>query len=103
VARLRISLNEGSLLRRTVLHVGAFVLGTAAFLALASFLLVTIMKSVLPSEQSDSAASSDSEEEAPANAVLSPSAKPGATKPPRPPRKKRSAASAAPQPTAEEE
>ena len=103
MARLRISLNEGSLLRRTVLHVGAFVLGTAAFLALASFLLVTIMKSVLPSEQSDSAAPSDSDEETAANAALSPSAKPGATKPPRPPRKKRLAAPAAPQPTAEDE
>lgn len=90
----RFSLNEGSLLRRTVLHVGAFVLGTAAFLALASFLLVTIMKSVLPSEQS--ASSDDSGETAT-------SAKPAAGKPPRPPRKKRLAAPAAPQPTAEDE
>ena len=98
MARLRISLNEGSLLRRTVLHVGAFVLGTAAFLALASFLLVTIMKSVLPSEQSLSAsAPSDSDEE------TATTAKPGATKPPKPPRKKRLAAPAAPQPTAEDE
>jgi hypothetical protein len=97
VARLRISLNEGSLLRRTILHVGAFVLGTAAFLAVASFLLVTIMKSVLPSEQSDSAAPSDSEEE------TATTAKPSTAKPPRPPRKKRSAAPAAPQPTAEDE
>lgn len=90
----RFSLNEGSLLRRTVLHVGAFVLGTAAFLALASFLLVTIMKSVLPSEQD---ASSDGSGE------TATSAKPAAGKPPRPPRKKRLTAPAAPQPTAEDE
>jgi hypothetical protein len=98
VARFRISLNDGSLLRRTVLHVGAFVLGTAAFLALASFLLVTIMKSVLPSEQDATAAASDSDEEAAATT------KPTAGKPPRPPRTKRApSAAAAPQPSADDE
>lgn len=96
MARLGLSLNEGSLLRRTLLHVGAFVLGTAAFLAFTSFLLVTIMKAVLPSGEEAAETPSDSGEEA------ATTAKPAAGKPPRPPRKKRAPA-AAPQPTAAEE
>jgi hypothetical protein len=67
VARFKLSLNEGSLLRRTVLHVGAFVLGTAAFLALSSFLLVTLLKGLLPSEKSATSTSEDSSEEAAAS------------------------------------
>jgi hypothetical protein len=96
VARFRISLNEGSLLRRTVLHVGAFVLGTAAFLAVTSFLLVTIMKSVLPSVDTTSSPDDSGEEAAT-------TAKPGAGKPPRPPKKKRGSAPAASQPPAAED
>ena len=88
MARFRISLNEGSLLRRTALHVGAFVLGTAAFLALASFLLITVMKSVLPSEHSADS-SDDSAEDA------ATTSKPAAGKPPRP-KKKRPSAQAGP-------
>lgn len=41
--------NEGSLLRRTLLHVGTFALGSAAFVAIVSFVLVTAAKSLLPS------------------------------------------------------
>lgn len=95
MARLRLSLNEGSLLRRTVLHVAAFVLGTAAFLALASFLLVTILKGLMPSEKD---ASSDSGDE-------SATTTPTTSRPARPPRKKRGAppAAPAPAPAAEDE
>lgn len=78
------------------MHVGAFVLGTAAFLALASFLLVTIMKSILPSEQ-DAAPAGAGEEDA------ATTAKPGAPKLPRPPRKRRAPTPAAPSPSSEDE
>lgn len=90
MARLRLSLNEGSLLRRTALHVAAFVLGTAAFLALASFLLVTVLKGVMSPDKASSADDSGDD-----SATTATSAGP---KPPRPPRKKRSAAPAAPAP-----
>jgi hypothetical protein len=45
---LRVGFNEGSLLRRTLLHVGTFVAGTVAFVAIASFVLVSITKGLLP-------------------------------------------------------
>ncbi len=90
MARLRLSLNEGSLLRRTVLHVVAFVLGTAAFLALTSFLLVTILKSALDPSAPDSGDGSG--EEATSTGAPSANAKP------RPPRKKRGAPLVAPAP-----
>lgn len=64
MARIRFSLNEGSLLRRTVLHVAAFVLGTAAFLALTSFLLVTIVRGALSPDKASSA--DDSGDDSPA-------------------------------------
>jgi hypothetical protein len=40
---------EGSLLKRTLLHVSAFVLGSLAFLGTASLVLTSIASSVLPS------------------------------------------------------
>lgn len=43
----KIGFNEGSLLRRTLLHVGTFVLGSAAFIGLTSFVLVSIAKGVI--------------------------------------------------------
>ena len=49
-------LNEGSLLRRTPLHVGTFALGSLAFVAVVSFTLVTVAKSLLPSHESKGAA-----------------------------------------------
>jgi hypothetical protein len=49
MARLIGILNEGSLLRRTLVWVGTFAVGSVAVVALASFLLVTIAKAVLPS------------------------------------------------------
>lgn len=94
MAKLGLSLNEGSLLRRTVVHVAVFVLGTAAFLALTSFLLVTILKGALsPEEKASSGSGDDSGEQA----TTAPSAGPKA----RPPRKKRPAV--APAPDADEE
>lgn len=68
--------NEGSLLRRTLLHVGTFAVGTAAFVAIVSFVLVTAAKSLLPSHgaKADSATKKDdtaatAEGEAPAKPV----------------------------------
>lgn len=43
----RIGFNEGSLLRRTLLHVGTFVLGSMAFIGLMSFVLVSIAKGLV--------------------------------------------------------
>jgi hypothetical protein len=40
--------SEGSLFRRTLLHVATFVLGSVAFLGLVSFVLVSIAKGILP-------------------------------------------------------
>ena len=51
MALLRLSFNEGSLLRRTLLHVGTFVLGSVAFISLVSFVLVSVAKGLLPREQ----------------------------------------------------
>lgn len=44
--RLKIGLNEGSLLRRTILHVLTFVVGSVLFVGGASFTLVSIVKAV---------------------------------------------------------
>ena len=41
-------LNEGSLLRRTLLHIGTFAIGSLAFVAVLSFTLVTVATSRLP-------------------------------------------------------
>ena len=48
MALLRVQFNEGSLLRRTLVHVGTFVLGSIAFVSLMSFLLVSIAKGLVP-------------------------------------------------------
>ena len=55
MARLTGILNEGSLLKRTLAHVGTFALGSMAFVALTSFLLVAITRAVLPSDAESSA------------------------------------------------
>lgn len=41
-------LNQGSLLRRTLLHVGTFVIGALTLVGLMSLVLVSIAKAVLP-------------------------------------------------------
>lgn len=43
----KIGWNEGSLLRRTLLHVGTFLVGSAAFIGIVSFVLVTIAKGLV--------------------------------------------------------
>lgn len=42
-------MNEGSLLRRTLLYIGTFAFGSLAVVGLLSFMLVSIATSVLPS------------------------------------------------------
>jgi hypothetical protein len=55
VALPRIGFNEGSLLRRILLHVGTFVLGSAAFIGLVSFVLVSIAKGVVSPHAAEAA------------------------------------------------
>ena len=47
MAFIRLRFNEGSLLRRTLLHVGTFVLGSLAFLTITSIVLVSAVRSVV--------------------------------------------------------
>jgi hypothetical protein len=47
IARLA-AWSEGSLLRRTLLHVATFVVGSVMFLGVVSFVLVSIAKGILP-------------------------------------------------------
>jgi len=51
-------LTAGSLLKRTLLSVGAFVVGSAAFVTIASLVLVSVARGVLPSQPSSSSSSS---------------------------------------------
>jgi hypothetical protein len=62
MARLIGTLNEGSLLRRTMLHVGTFVLGSLTFIALMSVLLVTIAKTLLPPHTPEGVAADTADE-----------------------------------------
>ncbi len=74
MAANRFSLNEGSLVRRTALHVAAFVLGTALFLAVASLVLTAIGKRVVnPPEKSASAEDTGSGDDTPAAGATTPS------------------------------
>jgi hypothetical protein len=68
-------LNEGSLLRRTLLHVGTFVVASIAFIGIMSFTLVSIAKGLIAPRSAEAA----SGEDAPG---LAAAAAPGAT--PRP-------------------
>jgi hypothetical protein len=75
MAALKIGFNEGSLLRRTLLHVGTFVLGSVAVIGLMSFLITTVVHGLLPRAGS-------SEASAEADAAESKSgSKPGTLKP----------------------
>ena len=66
------SFNDGSLLKRTLVHVTTMVLGSLMFVAVLSFVLVTIAKGALPKRGSDAAesepaaAAEPSEDDAPA-------------------------------------
>ena len=99
MAPISLSLKEGSLARRTALHVGIFVLATAAFLALASFTLTAIVKGFLPSEKDASAANDGSGDESASAAPAGNGGKPSL----RPSRKKRGAAVEQPKPAAEDD
>ncbi len=44
----KLGLNEGSLLRRTLLHVATFVLGSVAFVSLMSLILVSVARGLVP-------------------------------------------------------
>lgn len=88
-----ISFNEGSLLRRTLLYVTTFVVGSVAFVALASVIVVSTAKALLPSHRSTQATEETTADDK--TAEVAP-AKP-TTKTPRLKRGKTSAA-----PTAEE-
>jgi hypothetical protein len=68
VALPKISFNEGSLLRRTMIHVGTFVLGSIAFIGVASFILVSIAKGLVSPPRAEAA------EEEPAAAATATSA-----------------------------
>ncbi|MFT3775362.1 MAG: hypothetical protein QM820_59205 [Minicystis sp.] len=74
----KIAFNEGSLLRRTLLHVGTFLAGSVAFIGIVSFVLVTIAKSVV-APRSDAA--SDDESDAPAAVASAASPKPAKARP----------------------
>lgn len=95
MARLIGSLNEGSLLRRTLIHVGTFALASMAFVALASFLLVTAARAILPSH-AEGDGEEAKEEAAAAEEEATPDKKTTTAKSPRPSRRKTTEAAAAP-------
>ncbi|HSN99031.1 MAG TPA: hypothetical protein VLS89_12120 [Candidatus Nanopelagicales bacterium] len=87
-------MNEGSLLRRTLIHVGTFALGWAAFVALTSFLLVTTAQAVLPSPESGEAGADEDAADASGDEAAT-AEKPSAKL--RAPRRPRGASAAAPE------
>jgi hypothetical protein len=58
VAFPRIGFNEGSLLRRTLLHVATMVLGSVAFIGVVSFVLVSVARGLTapPGERAETEA-----------------------------------------------
>jgi hypothetical protein len=47
VALPKIGFNEGSLLRRTLLHVAGFIMASTAFIGIVSFILVSVAKGLV--------------------------------------------------------
>ena len=72
----RIGFNEGSLLRRTLLHVASFVLGSVAFIGVVSFVLVSIARGIVSPREADDDAAGAVASAGPKPAVA-PLAKPG--------------------------
>lgn len=72
----KLGLNEGSLLRRTLLHVATFVLGSVAFVSLVSLLLVSVARGLVP-HAGDHATTADGEDGDPAAKPGLPGTKPG--------------------------
>ncbi|HVK67471.1 MAG TPA: hypothetical protein VM694_23455 [Polyangium sp.] len=100
MAKLKLpAFNEGSLLQRTLLYVGTFVVGSIGFVALASLLVVTIAKSVLPArgEASEASEASESSSDKPAEVAAATPGKPTG----KIPRPKRSKSAAPAEPPAE--
>ncbi|MRG93950.1 hypothetical protein [Polyangium spumosum] len=94
MAKLKLpAFNEGTLLQRTLLYVGTFVVGSIGFVALASLIVVSVAKSVLPARGEGGEDGADK----PSEVAASPG-KP-TSKIPRP--KRRSASSAPAEPPAE--
>jgi hypothetical protein len=62
VALPKLSLNEGSLLRRTLLHVATFLVGSIAFVSLMSFLLVSVARGLGPHAPGSDSAKADAED-----------------------------------------
>jgi hypothetical protein len=63
MALLRAQFNEGSLLRRTLVHIGTFVFGSIAFVSLMSFLLVSIAKGLVPHSSAATEAGASSQDD----------------------------------------
>lgn len=95
-----LKLNEGSLLRRTLVYVGTFVVGSIAFISLMSFVLVSIAKGLANPTPSDAAADGD---EAPAAALPSATSPAARAKTPPRPRKRSSVAAPSPKETPKED
>ncbi|WP_438007116.1 hypothetical protein WME89_52815 [Sorangium sp. So ce321] len=55
-------LNEGSLLRRTLMYIGTFVLGSLTFVAVMSLVLVSVARAVLPPRNVDGPAAETTDE-----------------------------------------
>jgi len=107
VALPKIGFNEGSLLRRTLLHVGTFLFGSMAFIGVVSFVLVTIARSVVAPHAEAAADDEADEPRAATSAAAVAPVLPGAPKATRPHAKgrgKRGAAvpTPAPQPAKDE-
>src|SRR5688500_7795706 len=89
MAVLRInSFSDGSLLRRTLVHVTTMVLASLAFVGVLSFVLVTLAKGALPKRGGEEAESEPAAAAAELSDDGSGAAPVKAAKPARPPRRK---------------
>jgi len=79
VALPRIGFNEGSLLRRTLLHVASFVLGSVAFIGIVSFVLVSIARGIVSPREGTDEDSAGVVASAGAKPAAAPLVKPGRT------------------------
>lgn len=69
----KLGLNEGSLLRRTLLHVATFLVGSIAFVSLVSFVLVSVARGLGPhASGSDATADGDGDSSKPVLAGAKP-------------------------------
>ena len=73
----KLGLNEGSLLRRTLLHVATFVVGSVAFVSLVSLLLVSVARGLVPHAGDHDAATEGGEDGDPSAKPGLPGMKPG--------------------------